>query len=138
MKLSNETVTIELKNGTILHGTITGMDVSMNTHLKAVKMTTRHSGGSNTQRRGPVHLDHMAVRGNTIRYVILPDALPLDPLLVDDVPKAQFKEGKGCSDEGKDARGRARGRTRGRLVQSLRREHRNCFKIKAASIYVHA
>jgi small nuclear ribonucleoprotein D1 len=119
MKLSNETVTIELKNGTILHGTITGMDVSMNTHLKAVKMTTRHAGGSE---KGPVHLDHMMVRGNTIRYVILPDALPLDPLLVDDVPKAQFKRERVAVTRGRSARGRARGSTRGRLVQSLRKE----------------
>lgn len=115
MKLSNETVTVELKNGTTIHGTITGMDVSMNTHLKAVKMTTRRSPDA------PVHLDHLSVRGNAIRYFILPDALPLDSLLVDDTPKAQFRKDKVVVQRGKVARGRARG-GRGRLIQSLRRE----------------
>eukprot|EP00227_Mantoniella_beaufortii_P018707 CAMPEP_0197590610 /NCGR_PEP_ID=MMETSP1326-20131121/11617_1 /TAXON_ID=1155430 /ORGANISM="Genus nov. species nov., Strain RCC2288" /LENGTH=103 /DNA_ID=CAMNT_0043155743 /DNA_START=198 /DNA_END=505 /DNA_ORIENTATION=+ len=78
-KLSNETCTIELKNGTVVHGTILGVDISMNTHLKNVKLTLK---GKN-----PVTMDHLSVRGNNIRYYILPDSLNLDTLLVDDTPK---------------------------------------------------
>lgn len=40
-KLTNETVTIELKNGSVIHGTVMGVDHSMNTHLKTVKMTMK-------------------------------------------------------------------------------------------------
>ncbi|KAI8052361.1 hypothetical protein BDF22DRAFT_687875 [Syncephalis plumigaleata] len=86
MKLSNEVVTIELKNGTVVHGTITGVDMSMNTHLKMVKMTVKN--------RDPVSLDTLSIRGNNIRYFILPDSLPLDTLLVDDSPKAKSKKKK--------------------------------------------
>eukprot|EP00873_Tetraselmis_striata_P013023 jgi/Tetstr1/433287/TSEL_022574.t1 len=84
MKLSNETVQVELKNGTVIQGTITGVDVAMNTHLKSVKMVAR---GKN-----PISLENMSVRGNNIRYFILPDSLNLDTLLVDiDQPKQRQK-----------------------------------------------
>ena len=38
-KLNREVVTIELKNGTSVHGTIVGVDASMNCHMKKVKVT---------------------------------------------------------------------------------------------------
>ncbi|KAG8965451.1 mRNA splicing protein smd1 [Tulasnella sp. 419] len=96
MKLNNETVTIELKNGSSVHGTVTGVDMQMNTHLKTVKLSTRN--------RDPISMDSISIRGNNIRFWILPDSLPLDTLLVDDAPKP-----KGGKREPK-ARGAARGR----------------------------
>lgn len=113
MKLNQETVSIELKNGTVVHGTISGVDVAMNTHLKAVKMTVRN--------REPQQLDSISIRGSNIRYFILPDSLPLDTLLIDDAPKPKKKkdgEGRGRgrgrgADRGGRSRGRGRGRTRG-------------------------
>ncbi|CAL5425261.1 unnamed protein product [Camellia sinensis] len=122
MKLNNETVSIELKNGTVVHGTITvgfglgghcapkifeqklsnlldffggqgglwrpsvatGVDISMNTHLKTVKLTLK---GKN-----PVTMDHLSVRGNNIRYYILPDSLNLETLLVEETPRVKPKK----------------------------------------------
>ena len=79
MKLKSQTVTIELKNGTQITGSIIAVDIRMNTHLSKVKMTIK---GKN-----PVSLDHLTVRGNNIRYFLLPEALPIDTLLVEEIPK---------------------------------------------------
>jgi small nuclear ribonucleoprotein D1 len=84
MKLANETVTIELKNGTVVHGTVVGVDVAMNTHLKTVKMTVKG--------RNAVTLDTLSIRGSNIRYYILPDSLNLDNLLIDDTPRPKIKD----------------------------------------------
>ncbi|XP_058068410.1 small nuclear ribonucleoprotein SmD1a-like, partial [Magnolia sinica] len=107
MKLNNETVSIELKNGTVVHGTITRVDISMNTHLKIVKLTLK---GKN-----PVTLDHLSVRDNHIRYYILPNSLNLETLLVEETPRVKPKKstawrplgrGRGCG----CGRGHGRGR----------------------------
>jgi small nuclear ribonucleoprotein D1 len=97
-----------------------GVDMQMNTHLKTVKMTARN--------RDAISLDTLSIRGNNIRYFLLPDALPLDTLLVDDAPKPKSRKkdeaaaaaarGRGARggrgmDRGRGGRGRGRGRGRG-------------------------
>ena len=89
----------------------------MNTHLKSVKMTIKN--------RDPVQLDSLSVRGNNIRYYILPDSLPLETLLIDDTPKSKSKKKDnakvGNRGRGRGARGRGGPRGRGRGRSSSRR-----------------
>lgn len=60
----------------------------MNTHLKAVKMTVKN--------QQPIHYETLSIRGNNIRYYILPDSLTLETLLVDDAPKSRVnRAGRG-------------------------------------------
>ncbi len=64
----------------------------MNTHLKAVKLTVKG--------RETIALDHLTIRGNNIRYFLLPESLQLETLLVDDAPKLrQQKIGQGAKKE---------------------------------------
>ena len=56
----------------------------MNTHLKTVKLTPK---GKN-----PITMDHLSVRGNNIRYYILPDSLNLETLLVEETPRIKPKK----------------------------------------------
>jgi small nuclear ribonucleoprotein D1 len=118
MKCVNESVTIELKNGTIIHGTIASVSPQMNTALRTVKMTIKG--------RDTLSLDTINVRGSTIRYFILPDSLPLDNLLIDDSTKPKNKARKDAAEKaaatsrggrggrGGGMRGGGRGRGRGR------------------------
>jgi len=98
MKLNNETVNIELKNGTVVNGTVTGVDVSMNTHLKGVKLTVKG--------RETVSLDHLTIRGNNIRYFLLPESLPLETLLVNDTNVNKVRHKKTANGISKNKGGR--------------------------------
>ncbi len=113
MKCANETVTIELKNGTIVHGTITSVSPQMNTALRAVKMTTKNRANP-TAPGDTISLDTINIRGSTVRYFILPDSLPLDTLLIDDQPKPKNKARKETEGRGGGGRGGGRGGPRGR------------------------
>lgn len=58
MKMNRETVVIELKNGTQVNGTILGVDVAMNMHLRSVKMQVKG--------REPLNLDTISIRGRAL------------------------------------------------------------------------
>ena len=90
MRLAKETVTIELKNGNTITGTITGVDSYMNIHLRAVKMMIK-TKTKEGEVKHEVEMDQTTVRGNTIRNIELPESINLDTLLVDNTPKIKVK-----------------------------------------------
>ena len=63
-----------------------GVDMSMNTHLKTVKLILKN--------KNPTNLDFLSIRGNNIRYYILPESLNIATRLVDDAPKPSKKPPK--------------------------------------------
>ncbi|EAN90281.1 putative small nuclear ribonucleoprotein [Trypanosoma cruzi] len=72
-QLRGTLVEIELLNSSIVSGEITFVEPSMNTHMRHVKITAK---GKN-----PVQAETYVVRGNSIRFVILPEAMNTDDVL---------------------------------------------------------
>jgi len=74
-KILNETVTIELKNGIIIYGTLIKFDKSMNLYLKSVKKSSSKDKS--------IYFESVSVRGSMIRYIILPIWINLDLILIE-------------------------------------------------------
>jgi small nuclear ribonucleoprotein D1 len=55
MKLTGESVTIVLKNGSDVFGTVTGVDMAMNTHLKTATLALKNGE--------KIKLDFITIRG---------------------------------------------------------------------------
>lgn len=98
MKLAGETVTIETKTGSVVRGIVTGVDMHMNVHLRRVELRTKESEEALSH-------DVLSIRGSTVRYIILPEAVNLNLLLVDDSKKVRPPAPTGAA----ALRGRGRG-----------------------------
>ncbi|CCE92069.1 mRNA splicing protein SMD1 TDEL_0D04850 [Torulaspora delbrueckii] len=127
-KLRNEQVTVELKNGTTVWGTLQTVSPQMNVTLTDVQLSlprsTFNNAGSNAlagvyladgqtstnsagggMAKTTTSLQYINIRGNTIRQIILPDSLNLDALLVDeDQLKKLRRSGKITNDSNKKRR----------------------------------
>ncbi|CCF59187.1 hypothetical protein KAFR_0G01530 [Kazachstania africana CBS 2517] len=125
-KLRNEQVTVELKNGTTIWGTLQTVSPQMNVTLTDVALTLPNNNHSNSPSalasmyltgKGPSNegatsgdkittsLQYINVRGNTIRQIILPDSLNLDSLLIDETQLNRLRrQGKVVSDANKKRR----------------------------------
>merc|ERR1711976_240716 len=73
-KLFNETLQIDLKNGTIIQGTLVGLDTVMNCHIKSAIIISLN--GSTDK------VDVITIRGNQLRSIILPERINIDTLLI--------------------------------------------------------
>lgn len=69
-KINNENITIELKNGLLVNGILFKTDNKMNFFLKNVRIYTKTSI--------PSYESSIYVRGNTIRYIFIPEWLNID------------------------------------------------------------
>ena len=115
MNIPNSTtqpITVELKNGNIISGTLLSCNPLMNLNLKNVKLQQ--------PLQDPILLQYINIRGNQVRQILLPDELNIESVLV----KSETKiKGNGAGPSARPAtngiarggfRGRGRGRGRGR------------------------
>ncbi|EDK41630.1 hypothetical protein PGUG_05728 [Meyerozyma guilliermondii ATCC 6260] len=88
---TGQPITVELKNGTSVSGTLLSCTPSMNLSLKNIKLVQPH--------QDPQLLQFMNIRGNQIRQIILPDDLNIESVL----SKSQVKiKGQGAGPGNKD------------------------------------
>ena len=71
----NEIITVELKNGVTVYGTLCKFDKSMNLYLKNVKKSLN--------KEKTVYFDSVSIRGSMVRYIILPNWINLDLILTE-------------------------------------------------------
>lgn len=74
-KILNEIITVELKNGVTVYGTLCKFDKSMNLYLKNVKKSLN--------KEKTVYFDSVSIRGSMVRYIILPNWINLDLILTE-------------------------------------------------------
>lgn len=88
VKCRNERVTVEMKDGSQVTGTVKAVSPAMNVILTQADLIHNE----NKQ-----HLDSITIRGNMVRMVILPDDLNLDAILSDAIfrPKKKSKSKTG-------------------------------------------
>lgn len=119
-KLRHEQVTVELKNGTTVWGTLQNVSPQMNVSLTDVRLSLPRqgknvvggpsalaslylSGQTATPATGneepSVSLQYINIRGNTLRQIILPDSLNLDALLVDEEQLNRLRRSGKVSDD---------------------------------------
>lgn len=96
---TNQSVTVELKNGTSVNGQLLSCTPLMNVSLKNIKLIQPH--------QDPQLMHFINIRGNQIRQIVLPEELNIDGLLAKSSMKIKGQgagPGKMVSDRKKPAR----------------------------------
>ncbi|MES1903063.1 MAG: hypothetical protein MHPSP_002460 [Paramarteilia canceri] len=84
MKCIGETISVELKDKSLVKGTLAGADVSMNLHLRMCEAIDSLGEVSKE--------NYQSVRGNSISMVILPDKINMVSLICSYTDKQRKKQ----------------------------------------------